>query len=121
MDRDFSQFKTESTKPGLYETWPLPVMVIFGARFAHARAKAGLSQRALAYEAGVSQSVVSRLERGLVSHMSAERIIRLSMALGPSFPFGFCPHDHNCSWPYDPRPGVGSRASRSDLLVGDLQ
>jgi hypothetical protein len=47
--------------------------------------------------------VVSRFERGLVSHMSAERIVRLAMALGPAFPFGSCPHDHNCPWPYDPR------------------
>jgi len=56
----------------------------------------------VAATAGISQSVVSRFERGLVSHMSAERIVRLAMALGPDFPFGCCPHDHKCAWPSDP-------------------
>ena len=76
-----------------------------GARFRHGRHQAGLSQRRVADIAGISQSVVSRFERGLVRKMSAERIVRLAIALGPSFPFGCCPHDHECAWPWDPREG----------------
>ena len=53
-------------------------------------------------------------ERGLVRRASAERIVRIALALGPDFPFGFCPHDHTCSWPRDPT------ASRTfwDMLNG---
>ena len=96
----FDQFRTDAN--GRYITWPLPIFTLVGARFRHGRHQAGLSQRSLAARAGVSQSVVSRFERGLVSHMSAERIVRIAMALGPGFPFGFCPHQHRCAWPYDP-------------------
>lgn len=98
--RMYNQFKTDGS--GQYITWPLPIFTLVGARFRHGRHQAGLSQRSLAARAGVSQSVVSRFERGLVSHMSAERIVRIAMALGPGFPFGFCPHQHRCAWPYDP-------------------
>lgn len=98
---DFSQFATDLH--GDFVHWPLPVFVLVGARFRHGRTRARLTQRHLADMAGVSQSVISRFERGLVSHMSAERIVRLAMALGPTFPFGACPHDHACHWPYDPR------------------
>ena len=88
---------------GRYEQWPLPVFELVGARFRRGRERARLTQRHLADRAGVSQSVISRFERGLLSHMSAERIVRLAMALGPTFPFGACPHDHACDWPDDPR------------------
>ena len=98
---------------GRYVEWPLPIFLLVGARFRNGRQNAGLTQRQLADMAGISQSVVSRFERGLVSHMSAERIVRLAMALGPDFPFGCCPHDHKCAWPTDP-----SRRSSLARLLG---
>src|SRR5687767_3589188 len=82
---------------------PQPYFEMIGARFRNGREMVGYSQRAVAAAAGISQSVVSRFERGLVRRMSAERIVRLALALGPRFPFGSCPHDHGCAWPYDPR------------------
>lgn len=88
---------------GLYGQWPVPEMVIVGARFRNGRHKTGLSQRRLAELAGVSQSNISRLERGVATGTSAERIIRIATAIGPHFPFGFCPHDHRCAYPFDPR------------------
>jgi DNA-binding XRE family transcriptional regulator len=110
---DFGQFRTSGWRQ--YEQWPLPAFVIVGARFRHGRILAGLSQRRLAELAGISQSVVSRFERGLVSHMSAERIVRLAMALGPAFPFGSCPHKHaNCDYPDDPSTFPTIRYMRRD-------
>ena len=114
-DSFFDQFRTDLR--GQFREWPLPVMELVGARFRHGRHQAGLSQRRLAEAAQISQSVVSRFERGLVSHTSAERIIRLAEALGPGFPFGFCPHDHRCAWPFDPRPNPVARP-RQPLLPG---
>lgn len=29
-------------------------------------------------------------------------MVRIGMALGPGFPFGCCPHEHQCAWPYNP-------------------
>lgn len=98
---DFGQFA--SRRGWRYDQWPLPTFELVGARFRHGRLLAGVSQRRIAEVAGISQSVVSRFERGLVSHTSAERIVRLAMALGPAFPFGCCPHTHACDWPSDPR------------------
>jgi transcriptional regulator with XRE-family HTH domain len=67
----------------------------------------------LAELAGVSQSAISRLERGLTPGMSVERLIRIASAIGLSFPFGFCPHDHRCAYPIDPR-GRGALIFHSD-------
>jgi transcriptional regulator with XRE-family HTH domain len=86
-----------------YSTWPVPEMELLGARFRNGRRQAGLSQRQVAWRAGVSQSLVSRVERGLATGTTAERLIRIAEAIGPSFPFGFCPHHQNCAYPYDPR------------------
>jgi hypothetical protein len=83
---------------------PQPYFAMIGARFRNGRQMAVLSQRRLAAKAGISQSVVSRFERGMVRRMSAERIVRLALALGPWFPFGTCPHDDGCVWRFDPRP-----------------
>lgn len=77
-------------------------MELIGARFRHGRRQAGMSQRRLAERAGVSQSMVSRFERGRAPGMGALRFIRIGMALGPQFPFGFCSHEHRCKWPYNP-------------------
>jgi len=91
------------TKGGGYIKWPVEPMVLLGARFRNGRLQAGISQRALAERAGVSQSAVSRLERGLSTGMSAERIIRIAEVI-PDFPLGFCPHpNHGCAYPPDPR------------------
>jgi transcriptional regulator with XRE-family HTH domain len=87
----------------LYAQWPVPEMVIVGARFRNGRIRSGLSQRRLAALAGVSQSNVSRFERGVATGTSAERVIRMATAIGPHFPFGFCPHGHRCAYPFDPR------------------
>lgn len=87
---------------------------VLGARFRNGRLQAGLTQRRLADLAGVSQSVVSRFERGHVRRMSAERIVRLALALGPRFPFGYCPHDHECAWPRE----VNARPTFWEMLNG---
>jgi DNA-binding transcriptional regulator YiaG len=84
------------------EQAPSPDFELVGARFRRGRRQAGLSQRQLATRAGISQSIVSRFERGLVRRSSAEKIVRLGLALGPRFPFGCCPHDHQCPWPANP-------------------
>ncbi len=86
-----------------YGEWPLPEMLLIGARFRHGRQQAGLTQRRVAAKSGVSQSLVSRFERGLTIGMGAMRLVRIGMALGPGFPFGCCPHPHKCAYPYDPR------------------
>jgi DNA-binding XRE family transcriptional regulator len=73
-----------------------PEMQEMGARVRVGRHAAGLSQRVVAYRAGVSQSEVSRLERGLGGNISTYRFVNICFAIGPSFPFGDCPHHHNC-------------------------
>ncbi|MGI8929164.1 MAG: helix-turn-helix domain-containing protein [Candidatus Limnocylindrales bacterium] len=87
--------------PRVHDT-PTPEMVLIGARFRHGRRKAGLTQRQVAARSGVSQSLVSRFERGRTPGMSTIRVIRIGLALGPGFPFGCCPHQHKCAWPYNP-------------------
>ena len=67
-----------------------------GRRFRLGRQQAGMSQRSVASRAGVSQSEVSRFERGMTPHMSAYKVLEIGLALGPRFPFGYCPHDHDC-------------------------
>jgi transcriptional regulator with XRE-family HTH domain len=84
---------------GTFVVWPEPQMVAVGARFRNGRRQAGLSQSTLASRSGVSQSVISRFERGLVTGMSVERLVRIANALRADFPFGFCPHHDNCAYP----------------------
>ena len=90
-----------SEHPKVHDT-PTPEMVLIGARFRHGRRQAGISQRKLAQKSGVSQSLISRFERGRTPGMSTILVIRIGMALGPGFPFGCCPHQHKCAWPYNP-------------------
>jgi DNA-binding XRE family transcriptional regulator len=78
-------------------------MELIGARFKGGRQQAGLSQRRVAERAGVSQSEISRIERGRAGGISTRRIIAVAMALGPNFPLGCCPHHDDCAYPYDPR------------------
>lgn len=85
----------------LRQTWPVPGMDIVGARFRHARLRAGMSQRELATRAGVSQSVVSRFERGMSGGTRTEAVVRLAVSI-PGFPFGYCPHNHRCAYSFEP-------------------
>jgi DNA-binding XRE family transcriptional regulator len=91
-----------------YAIWPEPLAVALGGLVRRARLYAGLSQQQVAARSGVSQSVISRFERGLAPGMSVERLIRIADAIGPSLPLGFCPHDHVCAWPRSvaPKPGL---------------
>ncbi len=73
-----------------------PAMQEMGARIRAGRHAAGISQRAVADRAGVSQSEVSRLERGRGGNISTYRFVAICFAIGQSFPFGNCPHNHNC-------------------------
>ena len=57
-----------------------------------------MSQRRVAAKSNVSQSVISRLERGLGPGMTVEYLLRIATAIGPNLPLGFCPHDHACDW-----------------------
>ncbi|CAN5574171.1 hypothetical protein BH23CHL6_BH23CHL6_08690 [soil metagenome] len=73
-------------------------MVAFGALVRRCREGAGMSQRRVAAKSNISQSVISRFERGLAPGMTVERLVRISTAIGPNLPLGFCPHDHACGW-----------------------
>lgn len=85
----------------LLETWPVPGFDLVGARFRHARLLSGLSQRRIAELAGVSQSSVSRLERGVSGGMRTEALLRIAISI-PNFPLGYCPHGHRCAYPFEP-------------------
>ncbi len=89
-------FRRDSS--GRYIVWPQPLAVAFGERVRRARTHVGFTQQRVADRAGVSQSAVSRLERGLATGMSLERLLRILDAIGPTFPMGTCPHDHTCAW-----------------------
>jgi transcriptional regulator with XRE-family HTH domain len=71
---------------------------VFGERLRNARYRLSLSQTRLEELSGVDQTSISRLERGLAPRFPAEKLIRLSQALGVELPLGACPHDHPCRW-----------------------
>jgi hypothetical protein len=48
--------------------------------------------------AGVSQSMISRAERGLAPSMTLGAIVRIGRVLGRAMPLGLCPHAHDCPW-----------------------
>jgi DNA-binding XRE family transcriptional regulator len=74
-----------------------------GEAVRQARRDHGLSQVALARLGGVSQSSISRLERGLAPQAPMHRIVTLGLVLGRVLPLGRCPHDHECRWnPHQP-------------------
>jgi transcriptional regulator with XRE-family HTH domain len=85
-----------------------------GQRFRLGRQQAGLTQRRVAERADVSQSEVSRLERGRRPGMALFRLVAIAYALGPQFPFGTCPHDHRCV--YSRRP-----PEEDELLIGQAR
>ncbi len=73
-------------------------LVEIGRYFSLARRRAGISQQRLGTMAGVSQSMISRFERGLAPAMGVRHLVALSKVLGQLFPFGVCPHEHVCGW-----------------------
>jgi len=83
---------------GREERWDAALVHAFGAALRRARHCAGLSQQRLALLAGVSQTLISRLERGQAAHVGLSRILAIQTALGGCLPLGFCPHDHACIW-----------------------
>lgn len=47
----------------------------------------------------MSQSTISRLERGLVPGLATWKLVKIGFVLGVRLPLAFCPHDHDCAWP----------------------
>jgi transcriptional regulator with XRE-family HTH domain len=70
----------------------------FGAELRRCRRSCGLSQDRLAELSGVSQSSISRLERGRAPYAGLHLIVRLSASMGIRMPLAFCPHEHACAW-----------------------
>ena len=73
-------------------------LVILGRYIRRSRRQRQITQAELAERAGVSQSMVSRIERGAAASVPLERFLAICMALGRLFPLGACPHDHPCAW-----------------------
>ena len=84
---------------GRFVEWPVPEMVAFGKLVRRCRRSSGLSQRRLGDRSGVSQSTISRLERGLVPGLATWKLVKIGFVLGVRLPLAFCPHDHECAWP----------------------
>lgn len=89
-------FKDPNT--GRRQLEPDPRLVFVGRYLRRARRYAGKSQQRVANESGVTQSQVSRAERGLAPAMGLIRLVMMSETLGRLFPLGTCPHDHECAW-----------------------
>ena len=70
----------------------------FGVEFRRCRIYAGLTQARLAELSGVSQSTISRIERGKASSASLIKLVRISDVMLTGFPLGYCPHPHLCPW-----------------------
>lgn len=83
---------------GRRELAPDPALVIIGRYLRRARGYALKSQERVGHETGVSQSMVSRAERGLAPGMGFGRFVQMCEALGRLFPLGTCPHEHECAW-----------------------
>ena len=75
-----------------------PPLLVVGRYLRRSRRYAQLTQRALAAGAGLSQTMVSRLERGTAPTAPFEKVLMAGAALGRLFPIGVCPHDHHCAW-----------------------
>ena len=70
----------------------------FGMELRRCRLQAGHSQSSLAELSGVSQSTISKLERGMAPRAALRMIVQMSATLGLRLPLAFCPHDHHCAW-----------------------
>ena len=105
---------------GRHELEPEPLLVVFGRYVRRARALAEFSQEGLARRAGVSQSTISRCERGLTHSLGLDPLTRMGRALGRALPLGFCPHDHHCAWQLIvPRPDKRTEIERiAAVLLG---
>jgi hypothetical protein len=79
------------------------------------RQRAALSQRSLATISDVSQSGISRLERGRVWGMGAIYLARIVWALRDALPLGGCPHGHQCD--YD----IGWRQAIANAMSDDQE
>jgi transcriptional regulator with XRE-family HTH domain len=99
----------------------------FGVEFRRCRVYAGLSQVELARRSGVSQSTISRIERGKASSASLIKLVRISDAMRAGFPFAYCPHPHFCPWnrldedgqaSLDPRRPIASEEFLADMYSG---
>jgi transcriptional regulator with XRE-family HTH domain len=91
-------------------------LAVIGQALRVARQRAGISQRRLAVRSGVSQSAISRIERGSVRGIALLYFARLVATLGDSMPLVGCPHGHDCDyarhWRYrlsQVAPGLGSQ------------
>src|ERR1700685_815512 len=94
----------------------------FGRAVRGARRQAGLTQYDLAERAGVSQSVVSRIERGAGNHRisSYERIagaLGLESLLEEGLRFGAAPLTYDAT---EEAPPQEHRRRRSDMRRGDV-
>jgi Helix-turn-helix domain len=78
--------------------YSLERLLAFGRNIRRARRCAGYSQQRLSDLSGVSQTVISRLERARAPRLGLERILALHEVLGGCLPLGACPHDHSCIW-----------------------
>jgi transcriptional regulator with XRE-family HTH domain len=101
-------------RPRRNET-PTDDTIEVGQRFRRGRQQAGLSQRRVAERSGISQSEISRLERGMTPGMSAYRVFAIAMALGDRFPFGICPHPHRCAYSAEAPSDHGTRPGVIDM------
>ena len=95
---------------------PHPALVRFGQNVRRARQIAGVTQQRLADLSGVSQSVISRLERAQAPRFALDRLLLLHDVLGAALPLAECPHDHHCIW--SPLTESGERSHTDALRRG---
>jgi transcriptional regulator with XRE-family HTH domain len=100
---------------------PLTGLVTFGLYARRSRYFVHVSQERLSGDSGISQSMISRMERGLAPGMRMDHLVMLSEQLGRAMPLGFCPHEHRCVWqPIQPRnstPELDEAARRREKLI----
>jgi transcriptional regulator with XRE-family HTH domain len=83
---------------------PPDPLVLLGRYLRRSRYFVEKSQQRLADDTGVSQSMISRAERGRAPSMRTDKLVALGGGLGRIFPLGCCPHNHDCAWqPARPR------------------
>lgn len=73
-------------------------LAALGSAVRIARERSALSQRQLATRSGVSQSAISRVERGAVRGLHLRYFARVVLALGNSMALVGCPHGHDCAY-----------------------
>ncbi|MEA2676421.1 MAG: Helix-turn-helix domain [Chloroflexota bacterium] len=93
-------------------------LVLLGRYVRRARGYLTMTQVELAGAAGVSQSMISRLESGGADQLPLGRLMAVANPLGAVLPLGSCPHDHRCAWqPFRPtRPVQNDRTMQEYLL-----